>query len=66
MVQDRAILSQCQTNSKSYVIYRMAPYSATLNVPYPGFQVISPGFHRPLMLNISEMVRDADIVSIEC
>jgi len=37
MVQDRAILTM-QTNSKSYMLYGTAPYSATLNDLYPRFQ----------------------------
>jgi len=41
------------------MIYRTAPYSATLNDPYPCFQR-----HRYLMLNISATVPDTDIVSM--
>jgi len=37
MVQHRAIL-QWPTNRKSYMIYRTAPFSMTLNDPYPLFQ----------------------------
>jgi len=28
----------CRTNRKSYMIYRTAPFSMTLNDPYPRFQ----------------------------
>jgi len=37
MIQDRA-MSQCHTNSKSYIIYRTAPFSTTFIDPYPRFQ----------------------------
>jgi len=30
---------QWQTNRKSYMIYRTAPFSMTLNYPYPSFKV---------------------------
>jgi len=33
MVQDRVIYLQRQTNSKSYMIYRTAPFSTTLKDP---------------------------------
>ena len=42
---------QCPTNRKSYMIYRTAPFQW-------------PWTSRSLTLNISETVRDADIVSI--
>jgi len=52
---------QWQTNRKSYMVYRTAPFSMTLNNPYTQFQ----GHAIFLTLNISETVRDTDIVSIE-
>jgi len=58
----RELYLQWETSSKSYniIIYRTAPYSVTLNDLSP----IST-LHYYLMLNISEMVRDTDIVSTE-
>ena len=37
MVQDRAIY--LPTNRKSHMVYRMAPFSLTLNDPNPDFKV---------------------------
>ena len=38
MVQHRAIPIQWPTNRKSYMTYRTASFSMTLNDPYPGFK----------------------------
>jgi len=43
------------------MVYRTATFAMTLNDPYPGFQ----GHAILLTLNISETVRDTDIVSTE-
>jgi len=50
---------QWPTNRKSYIIYRTAPLSMTLNDPYPQFY----GRHslNPDSLNISETLRHTDI-----
>jgi len=58
MVQRRAMLTMADPY-KVY-IYRTAPFSITLNDPYPGFKV-TPFF----TLNVSETVRYTDIVSVE-
>jgi len=59
MVQDTAQLYlQWRTNSKSYMIYQTAPFSTTLNDPNPRFQGNA-------ILNITETVRDTDIVSMQ-
>jgi len=41
MVPDIELYLQWQTNSKSYMIYRTAPYSARLNDIYPDLKVTS-------------------------
>jgi len=46
---------QCPTNRRSYMVYRTAPFSMTLNDPYPRFQG-----HDFLSVNISETIRDTD------
>jgi len=51
---------QQTTNRKSYMIYRMAPFSMILDDPYPRFQG-----HTIFTLNISETVWYTDIVSME-
>ena len=38
MVQDRAIFTMADQYGKSYMIYRTAPYTTTLNDPYARFQ----------------------------
>jgi len=48
MVHHRATLAMA-TNRKSYMIYRTAPFSMTLNDPYPRFQG-----HSFFTLNISK------------
>jgi len=61
MVQHRAMLTMADRRPvESRMIYRTAPFSMTLNDPYPGFKV-TPF----LTLNISETVRYEDIVSME-
>jgi len=59
MVQDRELYLQRKTNSKSYMIYRTAPYSATLNDRYPWFQC-----HTIIWCWISHTVPYTDIVSM--
>jgi len=44
------------------MVYRTAPFSMILNDSYPGFKVT---LFFQLTLNISEMVQDTDIVSME-
>jgi len=44
------IYLQLPTNRKSYMIYRTAPFSITLNDPYPGFKV-TPFFDAEYLRN---------------
>ena len=50
MVQHRAILTMA-INRKSYIIYQTAPFSMTLNDPYPQFQDIAIIFDAEYLRN---------------
>jgi len=59
-VQDICIsYLQWRTNRKSYMIYRTAPFSMTLNDPYSRFQGHAI-LWRQITLNNAETVRDTD------
>ena len=58
-VQD--LYLQWRTNRKSYIVHRTAPFSINLDDPWPK---TSRSRHY-LTLNISEMVRDTDIVILK-
>jgi len=47
------------------MIYRTAPFSATLNDSYHYFKVTPNKLHHYLMLTISETARDTDMISMK-
>jgi len=63
MVQHTAIL-QWPTNRKSYMVCRTAPFSNTLNDPYPGFKV-TPFFDAEYLIQEAQLSqRDRATLSV--